>query len=203
MIAKMQRNRKTAIILAVMLSIIAVVSSWVVFTYLPFSPERFPLTIGCLVAGIIGSSVFYCVLTKLPDKRSVRVVAYLLVGLVIFAPLVSVVFPRVTYAQFGLTVYGITPVPVLDITVDRNGSLWFRPKTHVITRTELEALISPEVEVVIVGIGWDSVARLADDAKQLGDSIELRVVSTPAAFDLYNQLKSEGRCVVLLAHSTC
>ncbi len=110
---------------------------------------------------------------------------------------------RITYSRFGFTMYGITPIPVLDITINRYGVQWFRSKTHIIERSELEALITPDVEIVIVGIGWESVARLSDEAKQLGDKIDLRVLPTPDAFALYNSLKAEGRFVVLLAHSTC
>jgi hypothetical protein len=158
---------------------------------------------GCLVVGIICSSVLYAVVTNLPDKRWVRVTALALFALFAFVPLASAAVPRITYARFGFTVYGATPIPVLDITVNRHGVLWFRPKTHQITRDELDALITPGVDVVVVGIGWDSIARLTDDAKLLGDSIELRVLATPEAFVLYNKLKAEGRGVVLLAHSTC
>ena len=199
----MKRNRKTAIILATMLSLIAIVASWIVFTFLPVSPERASLTMGCLVVGFICSSALYFVVTKLPDKRWVRVTAFSLFALFAFAPLASAVVPKITYSRFGFTVYGATPIPVLDITVNQYGVLWFRPKTHQITRAELDALITPGVEVVIVGIGWDSIARLTDDAKLLGDSIELRVLATPEAFVLYNKLKAEGRGVELLAHSTC
>lgn len=199
----MKRNRKTAIALATMLSLIATVVSWIVFTFLPISPERSSLTMGCLIVGLICSSVLYFLVTKLPDKSWVRVTAFALFALFVFAPLASALVPRITYSRFGFTVYGAIPIPILDITVNRHGALWFRTKTHQITRAELEALITPGVDVVVVGIGWDRIARLTDEAQLLGDSVELRVLATPEAFILYNRLKAEGRGVVLLAHSTC
>ena len=174
-----------------------------VFTFLPVSLQRLSLTLGTLVVGIICSLVQFAIVTKLPDKRWVRATACSLFALFATVPLASAAMPQITYSRFGFTVYGATPIPVLDITVNRHGVLWFRPKTHQITRTELEALITPNVEVVVVGIGWDSIARLTDDAKRLGDSIDLRVLATPDAFALYNKLKANGRIVVLLAHSTC
>jgi hypothetical protein len=91
----------------------------------------------------------------------------------------------------------------LDITVNQHGFLWFRAKTHQITREELDALVVPGVEIVVVGIGWDSVAQLTDDAKRISATVDLRVLPTPAAFALYNELRAQGRNVVLLAHSTC
>ena len=199
----MKRNRKTAITLAAMLILIAIVASWIVFTFLPLSPERSVLTVGCLVVGIICSVVLYAVVTKLPDQRWVRATAFLVFTLFAFVPVVSAAVPRITYCRFGFTVYGATPIPFLDVTVNQRGVLWFRRKTHQITRAELDALITPEVDVVIVGIGWDSIAQLTEDARVLGDSIDLRVLSTPEAFALFNELKAEGRSVVLLAHSTC
>lgn len=100
------------------------------------------------------------------------------------------------YDHLGFTVYGAIPVPVLDITINRHGILWFRQKTHQITREELDALVKPGVEIVVVGIGWDSIAQLTDDAKLISTTIDLRVLPTPAAFALYNKLKAEGRKVV-------
>ncbi|TWU43616.1 hypothetical protein Poly51_62710 [Rubripirellula tenax] len=199
----MKRNRKTATVLSAMLLFVGFAASWVVFTFLPISPERLTLTAGCVVLGIILSVVLYAVITTLPDKRWPRITIVSLFVLFISIPLVSAAAQRITYSRFGFTVYGATPIPVLDITVNQHGVLWFRPKTHQITRAELDALITPGVDVVVVGIGWDSIAQLTDDAKLLGDSIDLRVLPTPEAFALYNDLKAEGRNVVLLAHSTC
>ena len=114
----------------------------------------------------------------------------------------SVVAQRITYARFGFTVYGAIPIPLLDITVDQHGFLWFRTKTHQITREELDAIVAPGVEIVVVGIGWDSIAQLTDEAKQISTIVDLRVLPTPQAFALFNELKARGRNVVLLAHST-
>ena len=199
----MTHNRKTAAVLAAALATMAIVALWIVFTFLPISPERLSLTSACFVVGVVCSFVLYIVVTKLPDKHWVRLTTSSLLVLCASIPIMSAVVPRITYSRFGFTVYGATPVPFLDITINRHGLLWFRPKTHQITREELEALISPGVEIVVVGIGWDSIAQLTDDAKLLGDSLDLRVLPTPDAYALYNKLKTEGRIVVLLAHSTC
>jgi hypothetical protein len=199
----MKRNFNAATVLSALLLLVALAVSWVVFAYLPVSPERLTLTGGCLIVGVISSFVMYAVVTRLPDSAWSRFTIALLLVLFASVPLVSAVAQRITYSRFGFTVYGMTPIPVLDITVNQHGVLWFRPKTHQITRAELDALVTPDVHVVIVGIGWDSVAQLTDEAKQLGDFIDLRVLPTPEAFVLFNKLKAERRNVVLLAHSTC
>jgi len=64
------------------------------------------------------------------------------------------------------------------------------------------ALLSPEVEALVIGIGWDGEVRV-DPAAQQMEGIEVHVLLTPAAFDLFNEYVSSGRVVVLLAHSTC
>jgi hypothetical protein len=198
-----KNNRKTAFVLAAILATMATVVSWIAFAFLPLSPERLTFASSCFVVGVVCSLALYFVVTKLPDKLWVRLTASLLFVLCASIPILSAVVPRITYSRFGFTMYGVTPVPFLDITINRYGFLWFRPKTHQITREELEALISPGVGIVVVGIGWDSVAQLTDEAKLLGNSVDLRVLPTPEAYALYNKLKSEGRKVVLLAHSTC
>lgn len=146
---------------------------------------------------------FYYVVTVLPEKRVVRITLVSIFGLLTSVPIVSTFVPRITYCRFGFTVFGAMPIPFLDITINQHGVLWFRPKTHQISRQELDSLITSEVEIVVVGIGWDSIAQLTDDAKELSTKVDLRVLPTPAAFTLYNKLKAEGRRVVLLAHSTC
>ncbi len=199
----MIRNRKTAKSIATVSILVTIVMSNVVFHNLPVSRERIPLTIGVAATGIVVSLLLFLVVTRLPDRRSFRIAAVTFFALVLANPLASAAMQRISYSRFGFTVYGVTPLPVLDITVDSDGMLWFRPKTHRITHEELEALIVPGVDVVVVGIGWDSVAQLTDDAKLLGDSVDLRVLPTPEAFAVYNALAAEGRNVVLLAHTTC
>ena len=57
--------------------------------------------------------------------------------------------------------------------------------------------------MLVVGVGWDSIAQLTDEANLLRDTMDVRVLPTPDAFALYNELKAAGLNVVLLAHSTC
>ena len=109
---------------------------------------------------------------------------------------------KVTYARFGLTVYGVIPISSLDVTVGPGSLLWFRDKSHFISVDEVEPLLSPETDVLLIGTGWHGAARV-DPAVQELAGIELRVLQTPAAFELFNELVSSGRRVALIAHSTC
>lgn len=199
----MGRNRKTGVVISAIVLLASCAIAWVFYTFLPESPERLPMVMVILAIGIIAVFASYAMVTALPDNRWVRLAILALFGSFPLAVFYSAAFPRITYSRFGLTVYGAIPVPILDITVNRHGNLWFRAKSHRITRDEIESIISPGVEIVIVGIGWDSIAQLTDDAKLISSSIDLRVLPTPEAFAMYNRLIAEGRSVVLLAHSTC
>ena len=118
------------------------------------------------------------------------------------AVLGSMLWGKVAHSRFGLTVYGAIPIPVLDITVDSSGLLWFRDKSHRITLSEVRPLIDESTEVIIIGIGWHRVAKV-DDAvlETLGPRV--RILETSKAFEAYNKLRAEGKRVVLLAHTTC
>ena len=199
----MKRNLKTAKVLSAVLLVDACFAAWIVFTFLPGSRERLPVTAICLGIGNIIAGLVFAIITRLPDKSWIRITIFSLFGLLSTVPIFSVVAQRITYARFGFTVYGAMPIPLLDITVNQHGFLWFRAKTHQITREELDALVAPGVEIVVVGIGWDSIVQLTEDAKKISTTVDLRVLPTPEAFALYNELKAQGRNVVLLAHSTC
>ncbi len=109
---------------------------------------------------------------------------------------------RVITSRFGLTVYGIIPVPLLDVTVGPHGGLWFRDKSHFISVDEFKSLWTPDVEVVVIGIGWESLVKV-DPAIEEMEGVEIHILPTPKAFDLFNRYVLEGRKVVLIAHSTC
>ena len=74
---------------------------------------------------------------------------------------------KITYARFGLTVYGLIPVPVLDITVNANEVLGFRDKTHMITLDEVKPLLQRGVEIIIIGTGWHDEAKVEQAIRNL------------------------------------
>lgn len=199
----MDLNRKIANVLCLFWMLTACFAAWIFYRYLPLSTERWPLTLGCLTIGVLSAAALNWIVMQLPNKIGVRWVSTFFFVAIVLIPMLSTARPRITYSRFGLTVYGVIPVPVLDVTVNQYGILWFRPKTHQITRAELDAIISPSVEIIIVGIGWDSIAQLTDEAKLVAKTMDLRVLPTGDAFALFNELKAQGRRVALIAHSTC
>ncbi len=109
---------------------------------------------------------------------------------------------RITFARFGLTVYGVIPVAGLDITVSSRGLLGFREKTHHLRLEEVMELLTPDVEIVVIGTGWENMVRVEDAVREL-PGLEVTVLRTPEALAYYNSVVSRGKRVILLAHSTC
>lgn len=113
----------------------------------------------------------------------------------------SAIWPGgVTHARFGLTVVGACPIPALDVTIDGDGRLGFREKSHLIRKDELAGLIDDRTEFIIVGTGWDGVADVEPAARELRGVETLR---SGEAVARYRELKRAGRRVVLILHTTC
>ena len=98
--------------------------------------------------------------------------------------------------------YGAIPVPNLDTTVGTDGILWFRHKNHHVPIEEVMALLSSDAEVVVIGTGWHGAVRV-DPAVQMIEGTEVHILQIPAAFELFYAYVSQGRKVILIAHSTC
>lgn len=198
-----QSGRKAATLFAAPWFALACFGAFLIYQYLPIPSGHATAVAACLLIGAVGTIAVYSIVKRSWARKWFRMS---LIGCAVFVVVsitVSVFLQRITYATFGFTVYGLIPVPALDLTVDQNGVMWFREKSHQINRAELERLMTEEVEILVVGNGWDSVAQLTEEAKDLKNIVDLRILPTPDAIDLFNQLKSEGRVVVLLAHSTC
>jgi hypothetical protein len=62
--------------------------------------------------------------------------------------------------------------------------------------------LSPDAKVLVVGTGWQGAVTV-DPAIEKIEGVEVYVLRTPAAFDLFNECVSAGRKCALIAHSTC
>lgn len=199
-----KQNRVAAILVGLVPVALAFVAAGVGCAYLTeYGATRLLLAAAAAAAGSGAGATAYFFVSRLCRTRGRAVLALALVAVLLLAPLASMLYPgRVTYSRFGLTVYGLIPVPTLDVTVGPGGGLWFRDKSHFVSYDEVQALLSPDVEALVIGIGWDSAVSV-DPAIRAMDGIEVHILPTPEAFDLFNRYRSQGRKVVLLAHSTC
>ena len=78
---------------------------------------------GAVVAGgaiAVGAVLVAWVLLR-GRRPGTGVVAWLVLLALLLAVGGSVAFGRITWARFGFTLYGVVPVPLLDLTVDARG----------------------------------------------------------------------------------
>jgi hypothetical protein len=154
------------------------------------------------VLGICLAVAVYLLVSKYCKSRKWAIIIISVLLLLLVASPLSMLYPgKITYSCSGLTVYGIIPVPILDVIIGPNGWLRFRDKSHCIPVQEVQALLSPDVEVIVIGIGWNSEA-VADAAIRDIPGREVHILPTPDAFKMFNKCVSEGKKVILIAHST-
>ena len=139
---------------------------------------------------------------KLPDSIVTRICVLGLIALVVALPFISTSMKQVTYSRFGLTVYGVLPLPLLDFTITGKGELNLRTKTDMITVEEVRALVDSKTTVIVIAQGWDSVAEVDEMIHIEFLNLEIHELSTPEAFEKYNELIRKGVKAVLVAHTT-
>jgi len=200
----MRWNRVAGVLVGLAPTALSLAVAGILCAYLTeYGEGRIIVAVAIAAAGVGAGVAAYVLVSRYCRSSRCAVIIVALLVVLLLAPLASMAYPgRMTYSRFGLTVYGIIPVPVLDITIGPGGGLWFRDKSHFISIDEVQPLLSPDVEVLVIGIGWDSAARV-DPAIEEIEGIEVHVLPTPEAFDLFNRCVSAGRRVVLIAHSTC
>ena len=106
-------------------------------------------------------------------------------------------FGRCTFAW---TTYNSIPRVLSDVQVRSDGELRSVPKTHALTDQQVQWLLDPMPEVLIIGTGWDGMVH--PDLSNV-PGCEVTQLKTPDAVRLYNRLKKSGKRVAIHLHSTC
>jgi hypothetical protein len=112
--------------------------------------------------------------------------------------------------SFGSAVIGETKhirdlILLPDDTIKRRSGGFWIIGSHCIKKEEVEQLFASGVEVVIIGVGVLSRARLSDEAKNYAEkqSTQMFVLSSRDAVLKWNQLADEGKRAAALIHITC
>ena len=76
---------------------------------------------------------------------------------------------------------------------------------HTFRKEEIEELSRTGAEVMVVGIGTDSQAKLSSEAKSFAEQIklELHILPSDQAVTKCNELLEQGKKVAALIHITC
>ena len=198
----MKRNQKTAFVFSAVLLLIAVAYAVLYFLFIPDDPKMFINIIFILIIGLLVTVVANWLVRKMPDSIVTKLLVFGVIALLVASPFISASMKQITWSRFGFTVYGVVPIPLLDITVDQEGSLWFRTKKDTITVADVRALVNSETTVIVVAQGWDSVAQVDGSIYMKYMSVKIHELSTPEAFEKYNELTRQGVKVVLVGHTS-
>ena len=198
----MKRNQKTAFVFSAVLLLIAVAYAVLYFLFIPDDPKMFINIIFILIIGLLVTVVANWLVRKMPDSIVTKLLVFGVIALLVASPFISASMKQITWSRFGFTVYGVVPIPLLDITVDQEGSLWFRTKKDTITVADVRALVNSETTVIVVAQGWDSVAQVDGSIYMEYLNVKIHELSTPEAFEKYNELTRQGVKVVLVGHTS-
>lgn len=201
---KMNIGKVMGMTIGALMILFSLLISFVLVVYLSeYGILRYLFSTLVVMVGIGSGSIAYFRISKLNMRRNLALTISVVLAVFLFAPVISMFYPgKITFCRFGLTVYGVIPIPTLDIQVNNRGLLWFRDKNHYVSLNEIKSIISPDVDSLVIGIGWDGDVRVDPSVKEL-KGVNVYTLITPDAFSLYNKLKSNGKRVVLIAHSTC
>jgi hypothetical protein len=91
------------------------------------------------------------------------------------------------------------------LTRDQVWDGWWREEGHRLSIVDLERAFEMDPEVLIVGTGAFGLMRVPDETRREieGRGIELHVLRTGKAFELYNRFESDGRKAVAALHLSC
>lgn len=92
-----------------------------------------------------------------------------------------------------------------DGTVKERSSGKGRLGSHTISRSEIETLIKDIPDVVLIGTGFQGMARLAHDAEfiKTEPGLDIVVEPSPQVVKKFNQHVEDGEKVAALIHVTC
>jgi len=137
------------------------------------------------------------------NKRR-RYIARLLPVVIVVLAVWVIANPRERFGWccYALTTYNTIPRPIADYQVRSDGKVRTVSKTHSISLATVEWLLESRPQVLIIGTGWDGVAKTDATIAHIEDC-QVRVLKTSEAIKLFNQLKSAGSAVSIHLHSTC
>ena len=106
------------------------------------------------------------------------------------------------WCGFGYSIYGACPHIISDLQIRADGTTRTVSKTHDLTFEQIEWLLRPQPEVLIIALGWDGVTT-PDERIRSFKGCEVRMLKNKEGLELFNRLKASGKRVAIHYHSTC
>ena len=117
----------------------------------------------------------------------------------------SRVIPAIESCDFGrIVIDGKSYSADVIITPGGVKADWWRREGHSLCPEDLESVLGPDIEVVIIGCGAHGALRVPEDTRKWleGQGIKLVALPTREACDRYNELAGSGKVIAGL-HLTC
>ncbi len=116
------------------------------------------------------------------------------------------------YARYGLTVYRGIPIPLVDIMIRPDGSWRCVDKKHFFNFRDRRFLLRQKAPIIIVASGYQGRGGKGFPQDRISQFIynpfsfnlsQVIILPTPDAVQRFNYLKTQGKDVLLILHSTC
>jgi hypothetical protein len=114
--------------------------------------------------------------------------------------------------RYGLTVYRGIPVPFFDVMIFPDGHFRAVDKKHYFTPRDRIFIDKRHADIVLIGTGYRGLggfgfphqkgSRFLYNA-QTQRGMQVIILNSNEACDLFNHLKEQGKRVLLILHSTC
>src|SRR5215213_448914 len=109
---------------------------------------------------------------------------------------------RFGWCCYAYSTYNACPRLISDFQVRGDGTTRKVTKTHQLSFEQIEWLLDPKPEVLIIALGWDGVTT-PDDKIREHTGCEIHILKNKEAVHLFNRLKRAGKRVAIHYHSTC
>jgi len=117
----------------------------------------------------------------------------------------SVKIPTVESYDFGrITIDGIEYTADVIITPAGVKENWWRKEGHSLCPEDIEGVLDPDIEVVIIGCGASGILSVPNDTRKWleGQGVRLYALPTREAIERYNEMAGSGKVIAGL-HLTC
>jgi VanZ family protein len=119
---------------------------------------------------------------------------------------------NVTHNAYALTVYKGIPIPFFDLVIYPDGSFQLVDKKHQFRDRDKDFYLKKGPDILLIGSGSQGNGGKGFDV-EIGayfkfnvftsKGTQVIVLPTPEACEKFNQLKAEGKLVILVLHNTC
>jgi VanZ family protein len=196
---------------------LAMLTYFMIFTFILLNVSSFlsDAKYGFETAGItLGVFFIIFMIIHLTREKSEKIIIGGILGVLLIILGISVItnFNRnITHCEPGMVVYKGIPVPWFDFMIFENGC--FRPvdKKTYFNHPDINFFFTKASGILLIGSGKEAKARMGfreDSVSQFiynevtGEALQVIILPTEEACEVYNRLKREKKSVVFIVHNS-